>query len=133
MRGRARLLDRAGDAVRSVLDEYKGTINFPESDLELVPEPCPWWRVASTAATTGGTRNEGESGSEGKGESEGEGERDGQRDRAEGMARAGGTARVRRPEQDGQSKTARARRPEREQEGGRGRGDDDDVMFPSKA
>ena len=28
MRGRAWLLDRAGDAVRSVLDEYKGTINF---------------------------------------------------------------------------------------------------------
>ena len=108
MRGRARLLDRAGDAVRSVLDEYKGTINFPESDLELVPEPCPWWRVASTAATTGGTRNEGESGSEGEGEGkrDGEGERDGQRDRAEGMARAGGMARV--------------RRPERELEGGRG-------------
>ena len=110
MHGRAQLFDCAGDAVRSVLDEYKGTINFPESDLELVPEPCPWWRVASTAATTGGTRNEGKSESKGEGESEGEGEgkgegkrdgegeRDGQRDRAEGMARAGGTARVRRPE-----------------------------------
>ena len=120
MHGRAQLLDCAGDAVRSVLDEYKGTINFPESDLELVPAPCPWWRVASTAATTGGTRNEGESESKGEGESEGEGkgkgesegegkgkgegkrdgegERDGQRDRVEGMARAGGTARVRRPE-----------------------------------
>ena len=127
MRGRARLLDHAGDAVRSVLDEYKGTINFPESDLELVPELCPWWCVASTAATTGGTRNEGEGESEGESESEseseserdGEDERDGQRDRAEGMARARGTARV--------------RRPEREQEGGRGRGDDNDVMFPSKA
>ena len=27
---------------------------FLGSDLELVPEPCPWWQVASTAATTGG-------------------------------------------------------------------------------
>ena len=57
-----------------MLDKYKGTINFPESDLELVPVPCPWWCVASTAATTGGTWNEGESESEGEGEGKGEGE-----------------------------------------------------------
>ena len=55
---------------------------LPESNLELVPEPCPWWRVASTAATTGGTRNEDETDGEGKtdgtGETDGEGEMDGE-------------------------------------------------------
>ena len=64
---------------------------LPESNLELVPEPCPWWRVASTAATTGGTRNKDETDGEGEmdgaGETDGEGETDGQP--PEGQSRRG--------------------------------------------
>ena len=139
-----------------MLDRYKRTINsepvpvgyapiaflvliaelavarFPESDLELVPEPCPWWQVASTAAMTEGARNEGERGGEGERDNEserdGEGERDGEdksdseskrdgEDKSDGdgerdsegervgqRERAGATARV--------GEMARARRPE---------------------
>ncbi|KAH9984624.1 hypothetical protein BJV77DRAFT_1153145 [Russula vinacea] len=77
--GHAQLLGRAGGTVNWL------RLGLPESNLELVPEPCPWWRVASTAATTGGTWNEGETDGEGKtdgeGETDGEGKRDGEGER----------------------------------------------------